>query len=249
VFYTAEYYVDILTVASSSPVEFSFLTPVVGNVTTTGGVIEGLVRQVFVSSGGENLRFLKKVSTTQYATNIGVLNIGEQYTVGPITFIWDLVISNTPPSSPIFIPPGSAIALFRPFFGLTVTDSSRAFEFLYGSDAAFKLFARYEASGFRGIELKNPFFGVRDMQLYPPYPEDDYDGTWIFQFANSNSAYRALPAGYSTSGIYRFYECSFESISFSIGSLSFAFSSFSLVDGFNTASHAKSADSMAFELF
>lgn len=253
--YTVSYRYDKFELSTSSPplkvgifdVDDDFPSRY-GVVSSSSVTLESeTLQQLFFSAGSNDLHFIKKLSSTQYLTNFGVYQIGQQVSHSGFTFTYTSYQSSTPPANlpPVTPPTSGALAYFAPFASIQVTDSSKSVNFIHG-EQGFILAAQDATTDFQGVTLYNPVFGIRGLALYPPYdPNVNDHGTLVFQRLES-SDYHAIAAEYSQSGSIEYYEVEF-SLSFEI--LHY-FLSFSLsLDEFETEKKPGSADSMAFNLF
>lgn len=213
-----------------------------------------ILRQViFADASGNKLHFIKQISATQFLTNFGVYTIGAQTKMSSFTFTYESYQSDTPPITPPFNPPAlptSGVAAYLyPVLGMEVTDSSKSFIYSY-EEVGVLFFGKNAQTDFKGINLYNPLYGMRDLAFYPPYdPVNNNDGTIVFQTVEG-SEYRGFPCEYDSSGSFEFYD--FEvSLSDVLDSFPSFFSISLSLDEFDSQdSRAKqSADNMAFSLF
>jgi len=253
--YQESYRFDSLSVSTSSP-SLRMTTAAeddyyIGEISSSSVSIYGprLLELFFTDNTGERLHFIKKISTTQYATNFGVYEIGTQTSVDSFTFTYKSYQSSKPPTIPPFDPPtiptSGVGAFLYPYPGMEVTDSSKSFIFSAG-DYGVVLFGKNAETDFKGITLYNPIFGIRNLAFYPPYDDPD-DGTIVFQTAEG-SDYRAVPCEYDQSGSFEAYD--FEVDLSDLLSVLESGSFFSLsLDAIESRAKPSSADSMAFNLF
>ena len=167
---------------------------------------------VQVQSEGTTFYVEKRVSSTQYSSNIGIFTLGETYTHTPFTF--------TVTTSEIDLPfppleSDQGYINFSPFTSAQVTDEN-TYSTYHFTPYEVVLYVDNGNYNLEGLVLTNEFYSIQNMTFFPPYQQYGTQGELVFQFESSNSPIHTLDCqlgvSYITSYEIDFFECEIGSI-------------------------------------
>ena len=229
-----------LTLTSTEAVVVSFVgdESVYAQISSNKVSAQGEKLGVQVHSDGKDFFVERRVSLTQYSSNLGVFTLGETYTRTPFTFTVSLTEIDFP------LPPVHSdvtTITFSPFFSVQVTDDN-TYPTIHEYNSEIEVLVD-GTNNLEGLVLTNPFYSLQNMTLFPPFEQNNNHGQLVFQLEASSSPFLTVEcyhdstlgnAGYK----YNKYDCE-------LGSF-FASLSFSLEVG---EKKIRQPDEMSFSLF
>ena len=241
--YSSVYNLFILDVESTSPISMYLLPvryyanaePMVELTSTTALLSNGVEHAIF-QSGGSKLRVVDtQISNTQYLTNFGVLNIGQQYSFESFSFVLTKKVLEDIDSIKYFVGNSTAsissIVQFAPFTNIAVA-SDVVVPFAV-SDFELKMFLQ-STEVLQNVTIGVPTVSFSDIVMYPPY-EDPSSATMVYQIEElSTYGDHACDYHYESSKELSTYLCYFSGLASIIVEIE---------------KYKTSTDDMAFELF
>ena len=196
-----------------------------------------------IHSGGSTFFVERQLSSSEYASSLGVFTLGKTYNQNPFTFTVDSELIDLPVAVNI-----TQSVTLAPFFVLEITNSD-TYDIYCESAGELEVFTDRDYS-LNGMALHNPLFSFVNMTFYPAYSSMYENGNLIFQLEKTSSPFYAMGCPQYNNQIegdnYTNYYCQLVSLSDFLENFS-SLLSFSLDEfGERVVTHP---DEMAFDLF